>query len=164
MDVCLREYGWTIGHLTQIINNQKTSFLLFFLFFFYILPLTYYFAITFQQLKIFFFLVAQPGSIPGSGRSPGEGSSNPLQYSCLENPMDRGDWRLQSKRSQRVAHKWPTNSQNIIPLEKKVNEQMLPYQTKLTNECFINLCKVTEFSYFKNFLITLFSCSISLNA
>ena len=30
------------------------------------------------------------GSIPGSGRSPGEGNGNPLQYSCLENPMDRG--------------------------------------------------------------------------
>ena len=32
------------------------------------------------------------GSIPGSGRGPGEGNSNPLQYSCLENPMDRGVW------------------------------------------------------------------------
>ena len=32
------------------------------------------------------------GSIPGSGRSPGRGHSNPLQYSCLENPMDRGAW------------------------------------------------------------------------
>ena len=32
-------------------------------------------------------------SIPGSGRSPGEGNGNPLQYSCLENPMDRGVWR-----------------------------------------------------------------------
>ena len=31
-------------------------------------------------------------SIPGSGRSPGEGHDNPLQYSCLENPMDRGAW------------------------------------------------------------------------
>ena len=30
--------------------------------------------------------------IPGSERSPGEGKSNPLQYSCLGNPMDRGDW------------------------------------------------------------------------
>ena len=30
------------------------------------------------------------GSIPGLGRSPGEGNGNPLQYSCLENPMDRG--------------------------------------------------------------------------
>ena len=33
------------------------------------------------------------GLIPGSGRSPGEGHGNPLQYSCLENPMDRGTWR-----------------------------------------------------------------------
>ena len=32
------------------------------------------------------------GSIPGSGRSPGEGNGNPLQYSCLENPMDGGAW------------------------------------------------------------------------
>ena len=34
-----------------------------------------------------------PGSIPGSGRSPGGGNGNLLQYSCLENPMDRGDWQ-----------------------------------------------------------------------
>ena len=33
-----------------------------------------------------------PSSIPGSGRSPGEGNGNPCQYSCLENPMDRGAW------------------------------------------------------------------------
>ena len=33
-----------------------------------------------------------PGSIPGLGRSPGEGNGNPLQYSCLENPMDGGAW------------------------------------------------------------------------
>ena len=32
------------------------------------------------------------GSIPGLGRSPGGGHGNPLQYSCLENPMDRGVW------------------------------------------------------------------------
>ena len=32
------------------------------------------------------------GSIPGPGRSPGEGNGNPLQYSCLENPMDREGW------------------------------------------------------------------------
>ena len=32
------------------------------------------------------------GSILGSGRSPGEGNGNPLQYYCLENPMDRGAW------------------------------------------------------------------------
>ena len=33
------------------------------------------------------------GSIPGTGRSPGGGHSNPPQYSCLENPMDRGAWQ-----------------------------------------------------------------------
>ena len=32
------------------------------------------------------------GSIPGSGRPPGEGNGNPLQYSCMENPMDGGAW------------------------------------------------------------------------
>ena len=36
--------------------------------------------------------VGDPGSIPGSGRSPGEGNGNPLQYSCLENPMEGGAW------------------------------------------------------------------------
>ena len=36
--------------------------------------------------------VGDLGSIPGPGRSPGEGNGNPLQYSCLENPMDRGAW------------------------------------------------------------------------
>ena len=36
--------------------------------------------------------VGDPGWIPGSGRSPGEGNGNLLQYYCLENPMDRGAW------------------------------------------------------------------------
>ena len=40
------------------------------------------------------------GLIPGFGRSPGEGNGNPRQYSRLENPMDRGAWRLQSMGSQ----------------------------------------------------------------
>ena len=38
------------------------------------------------------------GLIPGSGRSPGEGNGNPLQYSCLENPMDGGDWQATVQR------------------------------------------------------------------
>ena len=37
--------------------------------------------------------VEDPGSIPGSGRPPGERNGNPLQYSCLENSMDRGAWQ-----------------------------------------------------------------------
>ena len=46
------------------------------------------------------------GSIPGSGRSPGEGNGNPLQYSCLENPMVRGAvrGRLQPMGSQKVRY------------------------------------------------------------
>ena len=38
------------------------------------------------------FSARDPGSIPGLGRSPGEGNGNPLQYTCLENPMDGGAW------------------------------------------------------------------------
>ena len=36
--------------------------------------------------------IRDSGSIPGSGRCPGGGNRNPLQHSCLENPMDRGAW------------------------------------------------------------------------
>ena len=42
--------------------------------------------------------------IPGLGRSPGEGNDNPLQYSCLENPMDRGAWQATVHRLARVRH------------------------------------------------------------
>ena len=46
------------------------------------------------------------GSIPGLGRSPGEGNGNPLQYSCLKNPVDRGAWQatVHGVVSQRVRH------------------------------------------------------------
>ena len=36
--------------------------------------------------------IRDTGSVPGSGRSPGGGHGNPLQYSCLKNPMDSGTW------------------------------------------------------------------------
>ena len=45
-----------------------------------------------------------PSSIPGSGRSPGGGNSNPLQYSCLENPRTEEPGRLELMGSQRVRH------------------------------------------------------------
>ena len=49
--------------------------------------------------------IRDAGSIPGSGRSPVRGHGNPLQYSCLENPMDRGAWWAATvHRSQRVRH------------------------------------------------------------
>ena len=49
--------------------------------------------------------VGDMGSIPGLGRSPGEGNGNPLQCSCLENSMDRGAWTMGSRR---VGHDWAT--------------------------------------------------------
>ena len=42
--------------------------------------------------KVSVYNVGYLGSIPGLGRYPGEGNGNPLQYYCLENPMDRGAW------------------------------------------------------------------------
>ena len=45
-----------------------------------------------------------PGSIPESGRSPGEGDGNRLQYSCLENPMAGGAWRATVRGVARVGH------------------------------------------------------------
>ena len=45
-----------------------------------------------------------PGLIPGSGKAPAEGHSNPLQSSCLENFMDRGAWQATVYGSQRVGH------------------------------------------------------------
>ena len=42
--------------------------------------------------------IRDPSSIPGSGRSPAGGHGNPLQYSCLENPMDRGAWQAEVHR------------------------------------------------------------------
>ena len=45
-----------------------------------------------QMVKVSACNAGDPGSIPGLGRSPGEGNGNPLQYSCLENPMDGGAW------------------------------------------------------------------------
>ena len=47
--------------------------------------------------------IRDAGLIPGSGRSSGEGNGNPLQYSCLENPVDRGAWRA-TVHGVRVGH------------------------------------------------------------
>ena len=48
--------------------------------------------------------IRDPGLIPGLGRSPGEGNGNPLQYSCLENPMDREAWWVTVYGVVRVGH------------------------------------------------------------
>ena len=76
------------------------------------------------------------GSLPGSGRSPGEGNGNPLQYSCLENSMDRGAWRAtvygvsksQDPKSTSLYIKYPVmnRSKPLPPREKKTGGGMCP--------------------------------------
>ena len=57
------------------------------------------------------------GLIPGSGRSPGVGNGNPLQYSCLENPMDRAAWRA-------TVHGVARESDTTVPLNThSVNQE-----------------------------------------
>ena len=52
--------------------------------------------------------VGDMGSILGQGRSPGEGNGNPLQYFCLENPMDRGAWRATVRRVPKTTERLST--------------------------------------------------------
>ena len=56
-----------------------------------------------------------PGLIPGLGRSHGKENGNPLQYSCLENPMGRGAWRATVQGVARVGHDLATKPTNHIP-------------------------------------------------
>ena len=58
------------------------------------------------------------GLIPGSRRSPGKGNGNPLQYSCLENPMDGGAWWATVHGLQRVRHDWATSLSLLDIMEK----------------------------------------------
>ena len=66
-----------------------------------------------------------PGSIPVSGRSPGEGHGNTLQYFFLGNPMDRGAWGLQSIVSQRIGYDWVADKAYILMTKKKNKTQSL---------------------------------------
>ena len=61
------------------------------------------------------------GSIPGSGRSPGEENGNPLQYSCLESPMDKGAWRAIVHGIARVRHNLSSKS----PLDAEAEAPIL---------------------------------------
>ena len=62
------------------------------------------------------------GSIPGLGRSPGERNGNPLQYSCLENPMDRGAWPATVHGIARVGHYLATKPppETVYFMKKKI--------------------------------------------
>ena len=62
--------------------------------------------------------VGDLGSIPGLERTPGEGHGNPLQYSCLDNSMDREAWRAME--SQRVWHNWASNTFTFICVIREI--------------------------------------------
>ena len=70
---------------------------------------------------------ADVGSVPGSGRSPGEGNGNPLQYSCLENPMDRGAWWATVHGVTRVRHDLATKPPPV------------PISTFVQRKCFAHI-------------------------
>ena len=63
--------------------------------------------------------VGDPGSFPGLGRSPGERNGNLLQYSCLENAMDRGAWRATVHGAARAGHNLASKPQPCIRHYKK---------------------------------------------
>ena len=73
------------------------------------------------------------GLIPGSGRSPGEGNGNSLQYSCLENPMDRGAWwatvhGVAKSQTQLSNHHYHTNDQWLVGLVDVWTESVHGYR------------------------------------
>ena len=60
------------------------------------------------------------GSIPGWGRSPGEGNVNPLQYSCLENPTDRGAWRATAHGVAKSQTQLSTHTPRVIIIRVQI--------------------------------------------
>ena len=97
--------------------------------------------------------VGDPGSIPGLGRSTGEGNDNPLQYYCLENPMDRGAWwarvhgvakswtRLSDFTyfTQFVVVNWIKNCQSNFLFPPSLSHFLLPNLTQSRLGCIVPL-------------------------
>ena len=89
------------------------------------------------------------GSIPGSGRSPGEGNGNPLQYSCPESPKDRGAWRAIAHG---VANELDMTERLNLPAYSFVDRHLCFHLFTIVNSAMnmcINICvPVTAFSSF----------------
>ena len=81
------------------------------------------------------------GLIPGSGRAPGEGDSNPLQYSCLENPTDRGAWRATVHGVARVGHDLGTKSP---PPTARLGKNSCLLQLLISSHLFYQFNKCTQ--------------------
>ena len=77
------------------------------------------------------------GSIPGSGRSPGEGNGHPLQYSCLENPTDLGDWQAAVQGVKRV--RWGLHPCTMQSLLQVPPAYMAPVSCRLLCSCMMVL-------------------------
>ena len=78
------------------------------------------------------------GSIPGSRRSPGEGNGNPLQYSCLENSMDRGAWwaivhGVTKSRTRLSVFNGETDIENRL-MDKGSGEERVRYMERVTSK------------------------------
>ena len=79
------------------------------------------------------------GLTPGSQRSPGGGPGNPLQYSCLENPMDRGTWRIMVHRvtnswtrlKRLSMHAYHRKGSDQLNLKQSVSEEPKPFKKRL---------------------------------
>ena len=109
---------------------------------------------------------------PGWGRSLGEGHGNPLQYSCLKNPMDRGAWwatvhfssGLQSTGSQRVKHDWSNLAHKISvdgDCSHEIKRHLLLGRKAMTN--LDSILKNKDFTWLTkvhvvNFLIVMYGC------
>ena len=79
------------------------------------------------------------GSIPGSERSPGVKNGNPLQYSCLENPMDRGAWWATVHR---VAKSWTQPKQ--LGVQACITRRIRTYVKKAMERVKMNNCLILE--------------------
>ena len=102
---------------------------------------------------------ADLGLIPGSGRSPEEANGNPLQHSCLENPMNRGAWRVTVHGvfcpwGYRVGHdlttntftftEWPSGFHYFLQFEPEFcNKELMIWATGSSRSCFCLLCRAS---------------------
>ena len=98
-----------------------------------------------------------PGSSPVSGKSPGEGNGNPLQYSCLENPMDRGAWEAPDHGVSGVRHNLVTKPPPRSELLVKMHYCLLRWERLEKRVCLGIWGGSTKYSFFFFFFYRLYS-------
>ena len=118
-------------------------------------------------VKDYAFSAGDPGSIPGLGRSPGEGNGNPLQYYCLENPMDRGAWLATVHGVPRVRHDLATKPDQTTILAWKIPWTDEPgglqsmVVTRVRQDYWLNNNKYMVFSWLPETIKAFSTCSLS---